>query len=215
MWRWTRYRKRRAIVLLAALLAWQGWAAAASSEEDFHAGSQAYRRGDVVQAVVLLRKSADAGHAPSQTLLAYILDKAGANEEAVAYYRRAAAQGDPEGGFALGLMYAAGEGVERDLAQARRWIAHAAEMGHAGAINTLASAYIRGELGIDEPQRNSANALRWVRMAADSGYLPAMEDLAAAYRTGAYGLAIDVREAEALDAKVVSARGGARKKDRR
>jgi TPR repeat protein len=59
-----------------------------------------------------------------------------------------------------------------------------------------------------------------VRRAADSGYLPAMEHLALAYRKGAYGLAIDVQQAQALEAKVRVARGlpekgAAKKKERK
>lgn len=197
--------------LLAVLLVWQSWAVWAAPGDDFRAGSQAFREGDVVQAMAVLKKSADAGHAPSQSLLAYILDKAEFNDEAIAYYRKAAAQGDAEGEFGLGSMYAAGEGVKRDPAEARKWITRAAEKGHAAAINALAEAYIKGGLGIDEKQRSSAEALVWVRRATDSGYVPAMEQLAVAYRSGAYGLAVDVKQAEALDVKVRAARGIAEK----
>lgn len=200
-----------AIRFLALLFLWQVWVVWAAPEDDFRAGSEAYRGGDVVQAMALLKKSADAGHAPSQALLAYILDMAEFNDEAVAYYRKASAQGNLEGEYGLGSMYAAGQGVKRDPAEARRWITRAAEKGHAAAINSLAQAYISGDLGIDETQRNGAEALRWVRRAADSGYLPAMERLAAAYRTGAYGLAVDLKQAEALDAKGRAARGVAEK----
>ncbi len=108
-------------------------------------------------------------------------------------------------------MYAAGEGVKRDPAEARKWIARAAEKGHATAINALAEAYIKGGLGVEDTQRNSAEALRWVRRSADSGYVPAMEQLAVAYRSGTYGLAVDPKQAVALDAKVRAARGVAEK----
>ncbi len=199
------------MVLLAVLLVWHAGIAWAAPEDDYRAGSEAYRGGDVVRAMSLLKKSADAGHAPSQSLLAYILDQAEFNDEAVAYYRKAAVQGEPEGEYGLGSMYAAGQGVKRDPGEARKWIARAAEKGHAAAINSLAQAYISGELGIDETQRNGAEALRWVRRAADSGYLPALERLAAAYRTGAYGLAVDLKQAEALEAKGRAARGVAEK----
>lgn len=206
------------IRIVLALFLWQAWAVWAAPEDDFRAGSEAYRGGDVVQAMALLKKSADVGHAPSQALLAYILDKAEFNDEAIAYYRKAAAQGDAEGEFGLGSMYAAGEGVKRDPAEARRWITRAAERGHEAAIGTLAQAYINGDLGINETQRNSAEALRWVRRAADSGHVSAMEHLASAYRTGAYGLPVDLKQAEALEVRVRIARGvverGAAKKRR-
>ena len=209
-------RGARVLRALGVLLVWHACFAWAAPEDDFRAGSQAYRTGDVVQAMALLKRSADAGHAPSQSLLAYILDKAEFDEDAVAYYRKAAAQGDAEGEFGLGSMYAAGEGVKRDRAEARKWITRAAEKGHELAIRTLALAYIKGELGIDESERGGAEALRWVRRAADTGELAAMAQLAIAYRTGAYGVAIDLKQAEALDAKLQAVRGvtgkGARKK---
>ena len=208
-----------AIRFFVALLAWQVGVAWTAPEDDFRAGSRAFHTGDVVQAMSLLKKSADAGHAPSQSLLAYILDKAEFNDEAIVYYRKAAAQGDAEGEFGLGSMYAGGEGVKRDPAEARIWVTRAAEKGHATAINALAQAYINGGLGIDEAQRNGADALRWVRRAADSGHVPAMERMAVAYRTGAYGLAVDPKQAEALDAKVRAAKGiadkGAKKRDKK
>lgn len=193
--------------VLALLLLWHVCLAWAAPEDDYRLGADAYRAGDVVRAMALLKTSADAGHAPSQSLLAYILDQAEFNEEAFAYYRKAAAQGNADGEYGLGSMYAVGEGVKRDPAEARKWITRAAERGHAAAINSLAQAYIEGELGIDETQRNGADALRWIRLAAESNYLPAMERLAAAFRTGAYGLAVDLKQAEALDAKVRTARG--------
>lgn len=200
-----------ALRFFALLLVSHSWVVWAAPGDDFRAGSQAYRAGDVVGAMAVLKKSADAGHAPSQSLLAYILDKAEFNDEAIAYYRKAAAQGDAEGEFGLGSMYAAGEGVKRDPVEARKWMARAAEKGHATAINAVAEAYIKGGLGIDETQRNSAEALRWVRRAADSGHIPAMEQLAVAYRSGTYGLAVDPKQAEVFDAKVRAARGVAEK----
>jgi len=209
-----------AVRMLVVLLMGQAWIAWAAPEDEFRAGSQAYQAGDVVQAMATLRKSADAGHAPSQSLLGYILDKAEFNDEALAYYRKAAAQGDAEGEFGLGSMYAAGDGVKRDFAEARRWITRAAEKGHAGAINALATAHVNGGLGIEVAQRNDTETLRWVRRAADSGHLPAMEHLALAYRKGAYGLAVDVPQAQALEAKVrvargLSEKGAAKKRERK
>lgn len=198
--------------ILVLPLLWHACAVWAAPEDDYRSGADAYRGGDVVGAMELLRKSADAGHGPSQSLLAYILDKAEFDNEAVAYYRKAAAQGDPDGEYGLGSMYATGEGVKRDPAEARKWITRAARKGHAAAINSLAQAYMDGALGFDETQRNSAEALRWVRLAADSGYWPALEGLAAAYRTGAYGLAVDVQQAEVLAVRGRAARGVAEKR---
>lgn len=194
--------------LLLTCLARVSWAA---PEDDYRAGSQALRAGDVIQAMALLRKAADLGHSASQAMLAGLLDQAEFDEEAIAYYRKSAEQGDPQGEFGLGSMYAAGEGVKRDPIEARKWITRAAEKGHANAISVLAMAYIKGELGIEESQRKSAEALRWVRKASDAGSVPAMEQMALALRTGEYGLSIDLKQAEALELKLRGARSAAAK----
>lgn len=194
----------RVFAIALAGLACMAWAA---PDDEFREGSKAYSSGDVVQAMALLRKPADAGHAASQSLLAYILDKSGFNDEALAYYRKAAAQGNADGEFALGSKYASGEGIKRDHAQARKWITSAAEKGHVSATSVLATAYVKGDLGVGEGERGGAEALRWVRRAADTGDVAAMTELAGAYRTGAYGLSVDQKQAEALEAKVRKARG--------
>lgn len=179
----------------------------AGPEEDYQAGTKAYREGDVIGAMAVLRKAADARHPAAQALLADILDKAEFNEEAVAYYRKSAAQGNPDGEFGLGVMYSAGEGVKRDLVEARAWITRAADKGHRLAINELARAYMAGGLGVDDAQRNSPAALQWIRRAADNGYVPALEYLARAYRSGALGLAVDLKQAEILESRVKAMRG--------
>jgi uncharacterized protein len=181
--------------------------AIAGPDDDYRAGLAAYKGGDMTGAMSRLKKPADQGYAPAQALLADILDKADFNDEAVAYYRKAADQGHPDGEYGLGTMYAAGEGVKRDLATARTWITRAAEKGHAQAINTLAQAYMTGGLALDESSRAGSAGLQWVRRSADYGFLPSLEYLANAYRTGALGLAIDVKQAEALEARVRSLRG--------
>ena len=55
-----------------------------------------------------------------------------------AWMRLAADQGNADGQYGLGAMYAAGEGVSRDADAARQWIERAASQGHAQAINALA-----------------------------------------------------------------------------
>ena len=202
--------------LRARMLAWAGAAAiafcsalahGATADEDFRTGLRSYQSGDMIGAMATLRKPADQGHAAAQALLAEILDRADYNEEAVAYYRKAADQGHPEGEYGLGTMYASGEGVKKDLVVARTWFTKAAEKGHTGAINTVAQAYISGGLGLDEKTRSDPAGLQWIRKAADNSYLPALEYLAKAYRTGAAGLAVDVKQAEALEARARTVRG--------
>ena len=62
-------------------------------------------------------------------------------------------------------MYANGEGVPQDDAEAVRWYRLAAEQGNAGAQLNLGAMYSNGE-GV--PQ-DDAEAVRWYRLAAEQG----------------------------------------------
>src|SRR3954454_20082768 len=84
--------------------------AAAGPAEDHAQGVTAYRTGDVTGAISILRKPADAGYAPSQALLAHILDSAESSQEALKYYRLAASQGDADAWYGLAVMLADGSG---------------------------------------------------------------------------------------------------------
>ena len=161
---------------------------------------RSYERGDVRTAISFLRNSADQGHAPSQALLAQILDQAEQNEEAVKYFRLAADQGNAEGYFGLATMYASGEGVARDLKAARQWMLKAADAGHPQAVQSIALAYMQGGLDIAEAERATPAALGWIQKAASIDSLPAIDRLAVAYRKGDFALPVDVKKAEELEA---------------
>lgn len=186
----------RAIFLLIL-----GWAclAAAAPADDFGAGERAYRAGDLAGAMALLRRAADAGHGAAQALYGHLLDVSEFDEEAARYYRRAADQGNADGQFGLGALYAAGEGVERDPAAARAWFERAAGQGHAHAINALAHAFLAGELGFKTDAQEAG--LAWVRKAAGQGYYPALAYLAEGLRSGRFG-AVDLAQAERLEARI-------------
>ena len=182
-----------ASIALGLLLAASAWA---GPTEDFASGRSAYETGDVRTAISLLRKSADQGHAPSQALLGQILDQSEQNEEAVKYFRLAAEQGNPDGLFGLGTMYASGDGVARDLGAARGWMVKAADAGHVQAVQAVAMAYMNGGLAVSPPERTSAVALQWIEKAAALDSLAAIDRLAVAYRKGDYALPVDVKKAE-------------------
>lgn len=186
-------------VLLAILLGWLAVAAAAP-EDDFRAGEQAFRTGDLGRAMPLLKRAADAGNARSQALYGHLLDISEFNEEAALYYRRAAEQGDADGQFGLGTLHVSGEGVERDAGAARRLFELAAAQGHLQAVNTLAQATLAGELGFAAQPRQAAE-LKWVHKAAEQGFFPALDYLAKGYRSGAFG-ALDLARADELEARI-------------
>lgn len=122
-----RVRGIRWAIFAAALAA---AAAGAAPEDDHRRGLQAYRRGDVVTAMNTLRAPAAAGYAPSQALLAFILERADVADEAVRLYRAAAEQGDAQAHAALAELYLSGRGVAKDEKQALAHFSKAVSLGH-------------------------------------------------------------------------------------
>ncbi|HSW52134.1 MAG TPA: tetratricopeptide repeat protein, partial [Sulfuricaulis sp.] len=171
-------------ITLALLLLLSSLLVMAAPPDDMAAGIAAYNRGDVVEAMRRFQVAAEAGHAPAQARLGYILDKAEENEQAVKWYRRAAEQGDADGEHGLGQMYATGEGVKRDMTQALRWITRAAEKNHLPAITALAATY---EKGAQEVAPDPERARHWYQRAADLGDKPSIQRLARAHRQGELG----------------------------
>ena len=94
--------------------------------------------------------------------------------------RQAAEQGDATAQFNLGNMYANGEGVPQDDAEAVRWFRLAADQGRPDAQFNLGNMYANGE-GIP---KDDATAVRWYRLAAEQGYANAQLNLGAAYTNG-------------------------------
>ena len=80
----------------------------------------------------------------------------------------------------LGIAYHQGEGVEKDLNEAFRWVRKAAEAGHDTAIFFVGTSYENGE-GV---AKDVAEAVRWYRKAAEAGHPLAMFNLGNAYSNG-------------------------------
>lgn len=76
-----------------------------------------------------------------------------------------AERGVPEAQYTLGRMYAQGQGVERDAAEAAKWYRKAAEQGLTEARYRLGVAYGDGE-GV--PQ-DYVRAYKWVSLASEGG----------------------------------------------
>lgn len=80
-------------------------------------------------------------------------------------YRRAAAKGNAEANFMIGLMYSNGEGVERSNEEAIAWYRKAADAGHRAAQRELGRCYFKGE-GVP---KDRDQAIRWFREAGKQG----------------------------------------------
>ena len=86
--------------------------------------------------------------------------QAGDFQTALKEWKPLADQGDAIAQYNLGLMYAYGEGVPEDDAEAVRWYRLAADQGHAGAQYNLGVMYANGR-GVPE---DDAEAVRWYRL---------------------------------------------------
>lgn len=199
--------KLKVFVLTVVAVCGLGMPAWAGPAEDYAEGARHNARGDVVAAMPLFQRAADAGHAGAQAALADLMQKADFSAEALAYYRKSAEQGNIEGQYGLAAMLVMGEGTEQNLPEARKYFTAAAEKGHQPSINELASSYLKGGLGIAESERKGPEALRWIRLSAENGFRPAMEALSKAYRSGDYGLVTDAKAAGAWAEKLAKSSG--------
>ena len=107
-------------------------------------------------------------------------------------YRLGAEQGNPFAQKALGVLYNAGRGVEKDEAEAVRWFRAAAEQDFAEAKFNLGMSYARGE-GV---ARNSSEAYFWMSLAAADGLETANRVLSAIRRS------LDPEQISAIDDRV-------------
>ena len=85
-----------------------------------------------------------------------------------------------EGQNALGLMYARGQGVAQNDAEAAKWFRLAAAQGHAGAQYNLGAMYQDGK-GV---AKEYVEAVKWYRLAAAQGATDAQFNLGVAYASG-------------------------------
>jgi len=195
----------RSMVRYGVLLACHGFAQAAPAD-DHQRGLQAYQRGDVVGAMSALRAGAKAGHAPSQALLGFILDRADFSEEAAALYRSAADQGDAEGHAGLAHLHTTGRGVAKDEKLALQHFSKAADLGHVASMLALAEAYQKNQWGLDADGRDAARAMDTWRRAVEHQHIASAEALARAYQRGNAAVTPDATQAAAWQARAAALR---------
>lgn len=108
-----------------------------------------------------------------------------------------ATSGNADAQFDLGVMYAHGDGVEKNLPEAIKWYRKAAEQGDAYAQCNLGILYYRG-LGV---AKDPVEAVRLLNMAAEKGIAAAQLNLGIAHRDGFEGVKKDMRLATEYWAK--------------
>ncbi len=173
---------------------------AAESIDDYMAKAQeAFDESDIVGAMSYYRKPAEAGHVPAQNRLAYLLNISEQNEEAVEWYRKAAASGDAEAEFHLGGMYAEGDGIPQDKAQAMKLFTTAANRGYTPAIHLMVAAYEKGEMGL---RVDYESAREWLDKGVSLNDPWSIKRLVRAYSNGELGLRIDRQKAAQLEQRL-------------
>ena len=101
--------------------------------------------------------------------------------QALAWFRKAADQGNATAQYNIGAMYNEGRGVPQDFTQAAAWFRKSAEQGIAAAQYNLGLMYAKAQ-GV--PQ-DSAQAYMWLNLAADKGHKDSIKlrDLSVRYLT--------------------------------
>lgn len=172
---------RKLLTLLAFALAAQGSAFAGMDE-----ALKYYDAGNIEFALKELKPLAEAGDANAQYMMAAIYDRGtgiatGSDEQQALYwYRQAAAKDQAQAQYQLGLKYGQGRGVAKDSRQEIFWYRKAAEQGNADAQYNLSVMLGNGQ-GAPQDLRQSAF---WCRQAAEQGHVPAIYNLGLMYREG-------------------------------
>src|SRR6266403_502437 len=107
-------------------------------------------------------------------------EKSGDNDQAVAWYRKAAEQGFGLAQNNLGSMYLKGLGVGKDNALGLSWIRKAAEQGVDAAQTSLGILYAEG----NGAAKDDVQAAIWSRKAAEHGFSQAQYNLGLMYERG-------------------------------
>ncbi len=189
---------KRVLTTLFVLVSSANVFAQTSPIETYNKAQYNLDTGDVVMAMSLFRQAAEQNYAPAQARLAWILDGANRDDEAVDWYRKAAAQDYPEGQLGLAEMYIKGEGVERDFKIAISLTIQAAEQSYRPAIRKLADAYEHGRFDL---KKDHATAVEWLQRGLSIDDPWAANRLAKAHRLGELSLPVDEAKANELEIK--------------
>jgi localization factor PodJL len=139
---------------------------------------------------VTLEAAAAQGDAISQFLLGNRKASEGDFAAAATLLQRAAVQNMPAADYRLAKLYERGQGVPRDMTEAKRRTERAAVGGHVKAMHDLGMYYAEGEVA---PQ-SYVTAVEWFKKAANFGLVDSQFNLGLVYAEG-HGVAVDPAEA--------------------
>ncbi len=153
------------------------------------------RAADGVYDAQYLLRQAEQGDACAAFLLGTRFASAGGgrdDSEAFRWFEQAAEAGLAEAQFNLGVMYASGRGVARNLAAAARWYEEAANQGVAEAQFNIGTLYALGA-GVE---KDEVHAAEWLQRAAVKSLPQAQFNLGVLHEHGR-GVRLDARTAMA------------------
>lgn len=101
-------------------------------------------------------------------------------QEAMKWFRLAAARGNANAEFLLGMMYEDGQGAPQNYQEAMKWYRLAAAHGEAKVQNMVGGRYADGK-GVAQ---SYTEAVKWYRLAAAQGYASAQLNLGLMYAQG-------------------------------
>ncbi|MBA9859633.1 tetratricopeptide repeat protein [Ralstonia insidiosa] len=172
--------------VLFLVLLWITSGAFAGPLED---AATAFKHGDYSTAMALWRPLAEEGNAAAQTGMGILYENGRevvkSEAQAVAWYQKAAAQGDAEAEYRLGQRYVQGplstSSFPRDVPRGLTLMKKAADQGHVRSMEAIAEYYRNGLFGV---RKDAVEATAWHRRAAELGYALAEERLGNAYEFG-------------------------------
>jgi TPR repeat protein len=142
-----------------------------------------------------LLAKAEAGDSDSQYSLGLAHQEGRGTEkdlgQAIAWYKRAAVQGEVNALYSLGYMAHHKIGMEQDFDKAAAWYRAAGDAGHPKAMFELARFYTRG-LSVE---RSFQEAAEWIEKAANQGMFEAQWRMGQIYTTGGTGVEGDIKKA--------------------
>lgn len=152
---------------------------------EFKKGAQAFKNKDFYRAERIWLPAARNGYVRAQFFLGVLYESASNDRyKAIHWYLRAAEQGDRDAQHNLGLAYARGLGVKKNVPKAIKWWRAAGLKGNSDSQYNLGIIYATGASGIDQ---NFKEAERWWLLAAAGGDALAQYNLGAMYANGVTG----------------------------
>lgn len=141
--------------------------------------------GHVSAAAPMFEMAAQHGHVGAQVFMGRMCESGSGiaqnDKQAVGYLQLAAAQGDQDAQYHLGLLYAAGRGgLPASDAQAFKYFSLSTDQGNAAAQWALGKMYAQG----DEVAQDYLKARAYFQLSADQGHPEAMEWLGQLYAEG-------------------------------